>query len=97
MTLAQRITREPALVLGVVTAGLGLLVLFGVEITKDQLAGITLFLGALMALVRFLVTPASEVAAQKVPGKAGAQAGPAASIPDGTPVGVVTQQGEQVA
>lgn len=97
MTLVQRLSREPNLILGVLVAFLSLLVLFGVDITTEQLAGIGVFVGAVIALIRFITTPASEVAAQIVPGNPGAQAGPAAHVEDGTPVGVVTQEGQQVA
>jgi hypothetical protein len=65
--MLARVTREPALIVGVVTSGLGLAVLFGLEISLEQTAGIVTFLGALMALVRFLTTPASEVVVQAKP------------------------------
>ncbi len=67
MNLLARLTREPNLILGVVTAGLSLLVLFGVDLTGDQMAGIGLFLGAVIALVRFVTTPSAEVIAQVKP------------------------------
>lgn len=73
----RRVLREPALLLGVVTSGLALAVLFGVDITRDQLAGITLFLGAVIALLRFILTPTNEVVAQQKPDGTVA-AGPAA-------------------
>lgn len=88
MNAWQRLTREPNLVLGVLTSGLALAVLFGVELTEDQLAAIVLFVGALVALVRFVVTPAGEVAAQLKPGDAVPVAGPAAAEVTGTPVHV---------
>lgn len=86
MTLVQRLTREPNLILGVVVAGLSLLVLFGVDLTSDQMAGIGVFLGAVIALVRFITTPANEVVAQQKPGEDVPVAGPAADEPDGVPV-----------
>lgn len=67
MTLTQRIVREPALVLGVITAGLSLAVLFGLDISKEQFAGIGTFLGTVFALVRFVTTPAAEVIVQQKP------------------------------
>lgn len=89
MTLVQRLVREPNLILGVVVTGLSLLVLFGVQLTTDQMAGIGVFLGAVIALVRYLTTPASEVVAQLPPGKTTPEAGPAAKdVPNGTPVSV---------
>lgn len=63
----KRLSREPNLILGVVTAGLSLLVLFGVDLSTEQMAGIGLFLGAVIALVRFIVTPAAEVVVQEKP------------------------------
>lgn len=82
-----KIVREPALVTGVVTAALGLAVLFGIDITKEQVGGIVVFLGAVMALVRFLVTPAAEVAVQVKDGQA--IAGAASTEPTGTPLTVL--------
>lgn len=87
MTLAQRLFREPALILGVLTAGLALLVLFGVELTNEQTGGIGLFVAALIALLRFLTTPANEVVVQEKP-SGEVVAGPAAATPTGTPVAV---------
>lgn len=66
--IITRISREPALVLGVVTSGLSLLVLFGLPISGDQMAGIGVFLGAVFGLTRFLTTPTSEVIASQKPG-----------------------------
>ena len=92
MNVWQRLTREPNLILGVVTAGLSLAVLFGVPITSDQLAGVGLFVGAVVALVRFVVTPAGEVVAQQKPDGL-VVAGQAANVDDGTPVHVITDAG----
>lgn len=88
MSIIQRLVREPALILGVVVAALNLAVLFGVHITADQLAAIGVLVGALVALIRFVTTPAGEVAAQLKPGDAIPIAGPAATVPDGEPVHV---------
>lgn len=88
MTLWQRITREPAAILGVITAGAGLAVLFGLDLSTEQTAGITAFAGVLMVLIRQIVTPASEVAAQLKPGASLPVAGPAATVTDGAPVTV---------
>lgn len=88
MNAWQRITREPNLILGVLVSGLGLAVLFGVQLSDEQLAGIVVFAGAVVALVRFVTTPAGEVAAQLKPGEAVAVAGPAAAEVAGTPVTV---------
>jgi hypothetical protein len=85
MTIVQRISREPNLILGVVTAGLALLVLFGVDLSKDQMAGIGIFLGALFALVRFITTPAAEVVVQEKP-SGQLVAGQAADATTGAPV-----------
>jgi FtsH-binding integral membrane protein len=85
----RRITREPALLLGAVVAGLGLLVLFGVNLSKEQIGGIVTFLGAVVALLRFLVTPSAEVLAQQTPD--GPIAGAAADVTTGAPVAVAVQ------
>ena len=65
--IVNKIVREPALTLGVITAGLSLAVLFGVPISADQMAGIGVFVGAVFALTRYLTTPESEVIAQVKP------------------------------
>lgn len=68
MKFINKLVREPALTIGVLTAGLSLLVLFGVPLTGDQMAGIGIFVGAVFALTRYLTTPEVEVIAQKKPG-----------------------------
>ena len=89
MTIMQRIQREPALILGMVQATLALVVAFGLDLSADQVATILAVTAALLALVtRALVTPAGEVVAQQTPTRAPV-AGPASTIPDGTPVSVV--------
>ena len=85
MTLTQRLTREPNLILGVLVSGLSLLVLFGVDLTGEQMAGIGVFVGAVIALVRFITTPAAEVVVQEKP-SGEVVAGQAAATPTGTPV-----------
>lgn len=98
MNAWQRLTREPNLILGVVVAGLSLAVLFGVDLTADQLAGIGVFVGAVVALVRFVTTPAGEVVAQRKPGDEVATAGQASVLTTGTPVDVeLVPAGEQPA
>ena len=87
MTVWQRLTREPALILGLVTAGLSLAVLFGAPISPEQIAGVGVFLGALIALLRFVLTPSSEVIAQEKP-DGQVVAGAATWVPDGRPVDV---------
>lgn len=77
MTIWQRIAREPNLILGVLTAGLSLAVLFGVDLSVEQLAGIGTFVGTIVALIRFVTTPAAEVVAQQSPGQVVPTAGPA--------------------
>lgn len=62
-----RLVREPALILGVVTSALSLVVLFGVDVSAEQIAGVGVFVGALVALLRFLTTPSAEVLAQVKP------------------------------
>ena len=65
--ILSRLSREPNLILGVITAGLSLAVLFGVAISTEQMAGIGIFIGAVFALVRYLTTPAGEVLASVKP------------------------------
>lgn len=95
-TLATRLVREPALTIGVVTSGLGLAVLFDVPLTEDQVGGIVLFIGAVMALSRALTTPSAEVVATQATPDAEPVAGPASPLPNGTPVDV-TPSGPPVA
>lgn len=90
MTLVQRIVREPALALGVVTGGIGLAVLFGVHVDDKQLGGIVVFLGALMALVRQVTTPSGEVVVQAKP-NGDVVAGDAAALPTGTDLGTTSE------
>lgn len=80
--MIARIVREPALVLGVVTSGLALAVLFGLDVTVDQVAGVGVFLGALMALLRYVLTPSAEVIGQIKP-NGDVVAGAAANVKTG--------------
>lgn len=96
MNPLQRLMREPNAILGVVVAGLNLAVLFGWDLSAEQIAGINAVAGALVILLRQLVTPAAEVVAQQKPGDvvragAAAEAGPG-PIPQGAPVELVTDQ-----
>lgn len=90
--MLQRVTREPALIVGVVTSGIGLAVLFGLQVNQEQTGGIVLFLGAVMSLVRFLTTPANQVVAQVKPGGE-VVAGAAAQAPTGQEL-TVTDTGD---
>jgi len=57
-TITQRIRREPALVSGLVTAVLALVVAFGVDLSQEQTGAILAVVAAVMALVtRAQVTP----------------------------------------
>lgn len=92
----SRLSREPNAILGLVTAAVNLAVLFGWDLSAEQIAGINVFFAALVIAVRSLVTPAAEVVAQRKPGdvtRAGAAAedGPG-PIPAGSPVELVTDQ-----
>lgn len=69
MKWSDRILREPALLLGLATAFFGLLTLFDVPLSSEQVGGITVFIGALVALLRFVLVPSSEVVAQQKPGE----------------------------
>lgn len=87
MTVFQRLSREPNVVLGVITAGLSLAVLFGLEVSSEQMAGVGVFAGALIGLIRFLTTPAGEVVVQEKP-NGEVVAGAAAATPTGTRIAV---------
>jgi hypothetical protein len=67
MTMLDRLTREPAMVLAVFTTGLSAAVLFGLPITAEQVGGVGLFISAVLTLVRYLTVPAKEVLAQRLP------------------------------
>jgi hypothetical protein len=92
MTLLQRITREPTLILGLVTATIALVVAFGIDLTKEQTGAIFGFVAALILLLRWLVTPAAEVVVQQKPGDPAPIAGPAAIVTTGAPVSVALEQ-----
>lgn len=103
--MIARLVREPALILGVVTAAFGLAALFGLPVTEQQIAGVVAFVGAVVALLRFLTVPASEVVVQEKP-DGQLVAGPASEAPTGTkvetvdvvPAGMdvtITQRGER--
>lgn len=90
-TFIAKLVREPALTLGVLTAFLSLLVLFGVPLSGDQMAGIGIFVGSLFALTRYLTTPSAEVVVQEKP-SGDIVAGEASSVPTGTLVDVAVRQ-----
>lgn len=84
MNILTRVYREPAALLGVVTATLGILTLL--EVFDPELAGaIFTLVGAAIALLRYVVVPASEVIAQRRP-DGDVVAGPAGTEPSGAPV-----------
>lgn len=66
MTILERIYREPAALLGFVTAALGILLLLSV-LSPELAGGIVTLVGALVALLRYVVTPSAEVIAQHRP------------------------------
>lgn len=84
------------LVTSLATAVIGVLVAFGVPMTKDQQAAVLVLVGVVAPLIVAAaawrkVTPSAEVIARD-PGAdhdADAVAGPASPLPDGTPVAVV--------
>lgn len=88
--LLSIIRNEPALISGLVTALIALFTAFGLDLTNEQVAGITGVSAAVLAIaVRSQVTPSSRVSAEKDK-KTGADiAGEAASdIPEKAPVEV---------
>lgn len=80
--MIARLVREPALLLGVVTTAFGLAALLGLPISEQQIAGVVAFVGALVALLRFLTVPAAEVVVQEKP-DGQLVAGPASVVPTG--------------
>lgn len=85
-TVLSRIYREPAAVLTFVSAVLTVLVfteVINAEGAGYAIGGVT----ALIGLLRYIVTPASEVEVQRKPGLP-PTAGPASDIKTGTPVDV---------
>ena len=89
--MLYRLVREKALILGVLTSGLALAVLFGLDVSKEQLAGIMTFAGAVMALLRFVLTPSREVLAQVKP-DGQVVAGQAAAIETGATIPVTPDE-----
>ncbi len=90
MTLLQRIAREPNAIAGVVASAYGLLVAFEVlAFTAPQLGAIVALYGAVVIALRWFVTPAGEVVAQRRPGGA-VVTGQGASVNPGIPVEVTT-------
>lgn len=90
MTIWQRIAREPALVTSAVRALLYCAILFGLALSAEQMAAVVLAVEAVLALVtRAVVTPTSEVVADKKPGQVVPTAGPALdTVPTGDAVHV---------
>jgi hypothetical protein len=87
MNVWQRIAREPNAIAGVLVAGYGLLVAFDVIVlTATQFGAVTAFGGAVVFLLRWLVTPSAEVVVQKKPDDVTQTAGPAADVETGAPV-----------
>lgn len=84
--ILRKIASEPAALLGLVTAASGLAILFGVPLSAEQAGGILAFVGALCGLLRFIVTPSAEVAAQRPDPEGPLVAGPASWVKDGDPV-----------
>lgn len=95
MSLLQRFTREPNAIVGVIVAAFGLLVIFDlINPTPEQTGGLAAFGGAIIVALRWLVTPASEVVAQRRPGEP-TVTGPGASVNTGIPVDVVVKHTER--
>ena len=86
-SILERIKNEPALLIGLVSAAISLILAFGIDLTEKQVGGIMAVVVALLALVtRSQVTPTRAVAAEVV--KGGVFTGDAAP-PAGEPAEVV--------
>ena len=67
MTIWQRIAREPAAAIGIVSAAYGAAVVFGlIAPTAEQTGALAILGGALVGGLRWIVTPSSEVIVQQV-------------------------------
>lgn len=88
MNIIQRLVREPVLIIGLLTALFGVLVVFGVSLTEGQIGAIVVLAGAIMAVLRFVTTPASEVVVQKKPDEVATAGKAADNVPNGAPVAV---------
>lgn len=88
MNIIQRIVREPVLIIGLLTALFGVLTVFGLDLSKDQIGSIVVLAGAIMAVLRFVTTPSSEVVVQKKPAQVPTAGKAAEFVPAGKPVGV---------
>ena len=87
--VVERIKREPALVVGFVSALIALLLAFGIPLNNEQVGGIMAVVVAVLAFVtRAQVTPNVSVAAKETP-QGEVVTGPAAP-PAGEPAAVVT-------
>lgn len=92
--MLERILREPNLISSAVVAVLNSAVLFGLDWSAEQIAGLNVAVVAVLAIAtRAMSTPTSEVVAQLRPGRHGDQvavavAGQASPYATGTPVDV---------
>ncbi len=95
MTVLQRIQREPAKLLALVTALGAVLALLGVPVTPESVAAALALVAALVAVLSYFVTPSSEGLVQAKPDghdQVKGVAGPAAAQPTGEPVDVVVRK-----
>lgn len=72
-------------VLGWLTSLLGLLVLFGVHVSKDQMAGVVAFAGATIGLLALVLTTAKRTVVARVASGGGVVTGQAAVAATGSP------------
>lgn len=85
--ILQRVAREPNALVGVVIALYSALVVFDVfHPTAQQTGALGILGGSVVVLLRWLVTPTSEVVVQDKPGAPTLVAGPASTVPTGAPV-----------
>lgn len=86
-SILERVKNEPALLIGLVSAAISLILAFGIDLTDKQVGGIMAVVVALLALVtRSQVTPTRAVAAEVVKGEVVTGA---ATPPAGEPAEVV--------
>ena len=55
-SIKNLIVKQPALILGLALAALGLVSIFGLIVSQEQVAAVVAFVGALLALLSALIT-----------------------------------------
>lgn len=91
MKYLQMIVDNSTSVLAWLTALFGLLVLFGLDLTDDQLGGVMVFAGATIGLLAAIVTTAKRTVVTSVDSSGVIRAGAAATAPTGSATPVIAE------